>query len=107
MANTIPERAAKITCIACSIATKKVNIKSFDPFVVAPADVLDRTFKDISIKAESVVEVFKKAAASLLDKDQKGRAEIETRILNQKIDPAKKVSRFTDFLSGLLFQQEG
>jgi hypothetical protein len=107
MANTIPERAAKITCVACSIATKKVSIKSLDPFVVSPADVLDRTFKDISIKAESVVEVFKKAAAELLPADQKGRAQIETRILNQKIDTGKKVSKFADFLAGLIFQQEG
>ena len=105
MTMTLAEKSARITCTACSIATSKVRIVSFDPFQVDPLDVLDTTFKDQNI-TETQVEIFKRAAAELIPSNQKGRQIIQAKVLAQAIDSKKKIMRFSRFLEACLAEQE-
>jgi len=102
---TFAQKAGRITCSACALATSKVHIVSFEPFQVNPANVLDMTFASQNI-AGTQIDIFKKAAAELLPSNQKGRQDIAAKILAQAIDPKKKIFRFSNFLEAALAEQE-
>jgi hypothetical protein len=105
MPETFAARAGRITCVACSIATSKVHIVSFEPFQVNPPNVLDTTFASQNIDGTQI-DIFKKAAADVLPATQKGREDIAAKILAQAIDPQKPIMRFSNFLEALIAQQE-
>ena len=105
MPTPFAQKAGRITCVACSIATSKVHIVSFEPFQVNPPNVLDTTFASQNINGTQI-DIFKKAAADLLPSSQKGRKDVAAKILAQAIDPEKKILRFSNFLEAVLAQQE-
>lgn len=105
MTLTLAEKSARITCVACSIATTKVRIVSFDPFEVEPKNVLDTTFAAQHITGTQV-DVFKKAVADLIPSNQRGRKDVQSKVLAQAIDSKKKIMRFSNFLEGCLAEQE-
>lgn len=100
MAETLAEVAAKKTCTALAQATGLVEIISFIPFKVKPANVLDLTFKDVAINDDAAIAIFKKAVAALADED------LRPKILGQEVDSSSKIMQFSDFLEALLAQEE-
>jgi len=105
MAETLAEKAAVITCKACSLSTSKVHITSFDPFTVEPEDVLDTTFASQNIMGTQV-DIFKRAASDLIPSNQKGRPQIQLKVRAQPIDTNKKIMRFSNFLEACFAEQE-
>lgn len=48
MAQTIAETAIRITCLACKEATDRVTIRSINPLIVIPDNLIDQTFEDVN-----------------------------------------------------------
>lgn len=106
MALTLAEIAERIVCTACTVATDKVNVVSFEPFVVRPRNLFNKTFAEIAIDSDQTMSILKSAAAELIPIGQSGRDEAQNEILAQDIAPGKKIQLFADFIEAVLAEHE-
>lgn len=107
MGMTLAEKSARITCVACAVASDKVKItKLGEDIKVEPADLLEQTFAAVLISQPAQIETFKKAVCELLPLNQKGRKAIQASVMARTIDPQKRIKLFSRFLEALMAEQE-
>jgi len=100
MTETLLQQAAKITCVACSVATNSVHVTSFSPFIVAPADLLEKTFAEIRIDDDARIAIFQKAVAELSPE------EARPDVLATAVQPSAAIEDYVKFLQAVLAKAE-